>query len=112
MAALLALNSLSLNIGRAAVPTQRAATPSMAVGLLFSTTTGNTENVAGYVAAKTGLEAQDIGDLDGAAVAAFDGTHAVAQTRGLLALCSVLLARRTSLCSDLPDASEPSRAKA
>mgnify|MGYP006095148323 CR=1 FL=1 len=34
---------------------------------------GNTETVAGYVAAKTGLEAVDIGDLDGAGVAAFDG---------------------------------------
>ena len=35
--------------------------------------TGNTETVAGYIAAKTGLEMVDIGDLDGAGVAAFDG---------------------------------------
>ena len=45
----------------------------MSVGLLYSTTTGNTETVAGYIAAKTGLSEQDIGDLDGAAVAAYDG---------------------------------------
>merc|ERR1740127_108050 len=38
-----------------------------------SATPGNTETVAGYVAAKTGLEAQCIDDLDGAAVAGFDG---------------------------------------
>merc|ERR1711968_419136 len=45
----------------------------MDVGLVYSTTTGNTETVAGYISAKTGLEAVDIGDLDGAGVAAFDG---------------------------------------
>merc|ERR1719428_2476121 len=50
----------------------RSADPQMAVGLIYSTTTGNTETVAGYIAAKTGLEAVDIGDLDGAGVAAFD----------------------------------------
>merc|ERR1712078_588032 len=51
----------------------RAEAPRMAVGLVYSTTTGNTETVAGYIAAKTGLEPVDIGDLDGAGVAAFDG---------------------------------------
>merc|ERR1719388_708690 len=45
----------------------------MAVGLIYSTTTGNTETVAGYIADVTGLEAVDIADLDGDAVAAFDG---------------------------------------
>merc|ERR1711990_894769 len=45
----------------------------MEVGLLYSTTTGNTEAVAGYIAAATGLTEQDIGDVDGAGVAAFDG---------------------------------------
>jgi len=45
----------------------------MACGLLYSTTTGNTETVAGYVAAATGLSEQDIGDVDGATVAGFDG---------------------------------------
>merc|ERR1719159_1669395 len=51
----------------------RAGAPQMGVGLIYSTTTGNTETVAGYITAKTGIEAVDIGDLDGAGVAAFDG---------------------------------------
>merc|ERR1712078_83295 len=51
----------------------RAQAPQMAVGLIYSTTTGNTETVAGYIAAKTGLEMVDIGDLDGDSVAAYDG---------------------------------------
>merc|ERR1711968_292492 len=51
----------------------RTAAPKMAVGLIYSTTTGNTETVAGYIAAKTGLDMVDIADLDGAGVAAFDG---------------------------------------
>jgi flavodoxin I len=51
----------------------RAAAPQMAVGVIYSTTTGNTETVAGYITAKTGIEAVDIGDLDGAGVAEFDG---------------------------------------
>merc|ERR1711924_495151 len=38
-----------------------------------STSTGNTETVAGYLAAESGLEAVMIDDLDGAGVAAFDG---------------------------------------
>merc|ERR1740139_1231660 len=45
----------------------------MAVGLVYSTTTGNTETVAGYIAEETGLSAVDIADLTGEAVAAFDG---------------------------------------
>jgi flavodoxin I len=51
----------------------RAGDAKMGVGLLYSTTTGNTETVAGYVAAATGLEAVDIGDCDGDTVAGFDG---------------------------------------
>merc|ERR1712078_791652 len=51
----------------------RAQAPRMEVGLVYSTTTGNTETVAGYIAAKTGLEMVDIGDLDGATVAGYDG---------------------------------------
>merc|ERR1719299_75372 len=42
----------------------RASTPEMKAALLFSTTTGNTETAAGYIAAATGLEATDIGDVD------------------------------------------------
>jgi|ERR1719217_311762 len=66
--------SSALTLG--AAPTMsvaRAGVPKMEVGLIYSTTTGNTETVAGYLAAKTGLTEQDIGDLDGAAVAAYDG---------------------------------------
>merc|ERR1719181_923168 len=64
---------LALNVGVRPAVQMRATTPNMAVGLVYSTTTGNTETVAGYVSAKTGLDAVDIGDLDGASVAAFDG---------------------------------------
>merc|ERR1719450_2114473 len=46
--------------GRAA----RASTPEMKAALLYSTTTGNTETAAGYIAEATGLEAVDIGDVD------------------------------------------------
>jgi len=46
-----------------AVPA-RAGSPEMKAALLFSTTTGNTETAAGYIAAETGLEAVDIGDAD------------------------------------------------
>merc|ERR1719181_1765694 len=64
---------LALNVGVRPAVQMRAAVPQMAVGLVYSTTTGNTETVAGYISAKTGLDAVDIGDLDGAGVAAFDG---------------------------------------
>merc|ERR1719237_1266551 len=57
----------------AARSVERAAAPSMAVGLVYSTTTGNTETVAGYIAEATGLSAVDIADLTGEGVAAFDG---------------------------------------
>merc|ERR1719333_488031 len=40
----------------------RAGSPEMKAMLLYSTTTGNTETAAGYIAAATGLEATDIGD--------------------------------------------------
>jgi len=40
--------------------------------LLYSTTTGNTETVAGYIADATGLEATDIGDADPASMAECD----------------------------------------
>merc|ERR1719426_530630 len=70
--ALVACSALSVAPMRSAA-VARAEAPRMAVGLIYSTTTGNTETVAGYITAKTGLEAVDIGDLDGAGVAAFDG---------------------------------------
>merc|ERR1719299_360712 len=42
----------------------RATTPEMKAALLYSTTTGNTETAAGYIADATGLTAVDIGDVD------------------------------------------------
>jgi len=42
----------------------RASTPEMKAALLYSTTTGNTETAAGYIAAATGLDAVDIGDVE------------------------------------------------
>merc|ERR1719451_79337 len=68
-------SSAALSIGamRPTNAVSRAAAPQMGVGLLYSTTTGNSETVAGYVADKTGLEAVDIGDLSGDDVAGFDG---------------------------------------
>ena len=54
----------------------RATAPEMGVGLVYSTTTGNTETVAGYIAEATGLEMTDIADLSGDDVAAFDGARA------------------------------------
>ena len=50
----------------------RATDVTMGVGLVYSTTTGNTETVAGYISAKTGIEAQDIDDV-GTSIADFDG---------------------------------------
>merc|ERR1719469_1189186 len=46
---------------------------SMSNGLYYSTSTGNTETVAGYISAATGIELEDIGDVDDAAVAGHDG---------------------------------------
>merc|ERR1719379_2071973 len=42
----------------------RASTPEMKAALLYSTTTGNTETAAGYIADATGLTAVDIGDVE------------------------------------------------
>merc|ERR1711972_590948 len=44
-----------------------------AVGLFFGTQTGKTEEVAGMVGASTGLEAQEIGDVEAADLTGFDG---------------------------------------
>merc|ERR1719316_1550387 len=65
-------NAYSIGMTRA-VPAMRSGDAQMAVGLLYSTTTGNTEAVAGYIAEATGLEATDIADVDGATVAGYDG---------------------------------------
>ena len=42
------------------------------VGIYFSTSTGNTETVAGYISEAAGLEAVDIGDATDAEVAGLD----------------------------------------
>jgi len=47
--------------------------PHMSVGLYFSTTTGNTETIAGYIAEKTGIsDGMDIADADASDVAKHD----------------------------------------
>jgi flavodoxin I len=48
--------------------TPRTTTPEMKAALLYSTTTGNTETAAGYIAEATGLEAVDIADVDVATI--------------------------------------------
>merc|ERR1719271_1128832 len=68
-----AVLGLNMNAPMRSSVVARASTPQMAVGLIYSTTTGNTETFAGYISAATGLDAVDIGDLDGEGVAAFDG---------------------------------------
>merc|ERR1712190_570473 len=44
-----------------------------AVGLLYSTQTGNTETVAGIIAEAAGIEATPIDDIDAADLAGYDG---------------------------------------
>ena len=73
MLSLIAASTNGLMVGAGARGAVRAPSAQMGVGLIYSTTTGNTEVVAGYVAAETGLEMVDIGDLDGATVGGFDG---------------------------------------
>jgi flavodoxin I len=51
----------------------RASSLDMKVGLIYSTTTGNTETVAGYVEAATGATMTDIGDCSPDDLMAFDG---------------------------------------
>jgi len=52
----------------------RAASPQMSVGLYYSTSTGNTETVAGYIADKAGIEDwKDIADADEAEIMGHDG---------------------------------------
>jgi len=53
---------IGAKMGQKSTPKRRAPSPEMKAALLFSTSTGNTETAAGYIAAETGLEAVDIGD--------------------------------------------------
>merc|ERR1712087_1010195 len=50
------------------------------VGLIYSTTTGNTETVAGYIGSATGLEMVDIADCTTDSLMEFDGLIAGAPT--------------------------------
>jgi len=70
LSAVLALSPESLVLGsRATVPARASAT--MGVGIIYSTTTGNTETVAGYLSAEIGVDAVDIADAED--LASFDG---------------------------------------
>jgi flavodoxin I len=51
----------------------RASAARMEVGLIYSTTTGNTETVAGYIGEETGLSMVDIADCTPDAIAGFAG---------------------------------------
>jgi len=51
---------------------RRTSALQMSTGLYFSTSTGNTETVGGYVAEATGLELTDIGDADDGDVGGHD----------------------------------------
>jgi flavodoxin I len=62
-----------LLIGGAAPAPSRVVAPKMAVGLIYSTTTGNTETVAGYLEAATGLSMVDIADCGADDISGFDG---------------------------------------
>jgi len=52
---------------------RRQADCMMKVGLFYSTSTGNTETVAEYIAEEGGLEAVDVGDISPGDLAGFDG---------------------------------------
>jgi len=51
----------------------RGCTAREAVGVLFATQTGNTENVAGIIAEKAGVEAMDVGEFSAEDLAEYDG---------------------------------------
>merc|ERR1719401_2948610 len=57
----------------AAMARRKARSACEAVGLLYATQTGNTETVAGYIAAEAGVEAADVGDYGAEDLTEFDG---------------------------------------
>mmetsp|Transcript_44256 Transcript_44256/g.139466 ORF Transcript_44256/g.139466 Transcript_44256/m.139466 type:complete len:198 (+) Transcript_44256:69-662(+) len=70
LSAVLALSPETIVLGsRATVPARASA--NMGVGLVYSTTTGNTETVAGYLSAEIGVDAVDIADAED--LSSFDG---------------------------------------
>merc|ERR1719210_1350410 len=52
---------------------RRSCTARETVGLFYATQTGNTETVAGVIAAAAGVEAQDVGDIGAEDLAGYDG---------------------------------------
>jgi len=52
---------------------RRGCTAREAVGLFFATQTGNTENVAGIIAEKAGIEAMDVGEISAEDLGGYDG---------------------------------------
>jgi len=52
---------------------RRGCTAREAVGLFYSTQTGNTETVAGVIAEKAGVEAMDVGEISAEDLAGYDG---------------------------------------
>merc|ERR1719359_1717017 len=73
LAALLGVCTCFAPVPSRVTPSRSRSAVSMKVGLVYSTTTGNTENVAAYISAEVGVDAVDIGDLDDAAISEFDG---------------------------------------
>mmetsp|Transcript_36141 Transcript_36141/g.78848 ORF Transcript_36141/g.78848 Transcript_36141/m.78848 type:complete len:251 (-) Transcript_36141:132-884(-) len=55
------------------VARRQGCTAMRAVGLFFSTQTGNTESAAGAIAEATGIEAADIGDIGAEDLSGYDG---------------------------------------
>jgi len=70
-ASLIATDALTVGASVRPAAVARATTPSMGVGLFYSTTTGNTEVVAGYISEAIGVDPVDIADAED--IASYDG---------------------------------------
>merc|ERR1719330_1204410 len=68
-------NTAGTSLTRAidAAARRRGCTAREAVGLFYSTQTGNTETVAGVIAEKAGVEAMDVGEISAEDLAGYDG---------------------------------------
>ena len=67
----------AVGVSNAWVSNHKVGTPRtvlfMSNGVYYSTSTGNTETIAGYITAATGIEAEDIGDATNEEILAHDG---------------------------------------
>ena len=72
----------------------------MSVGVFYSSTTGNTETVAGYVTEACGVEAADIADAED--ITAFDGLIIGAPTWHTVSGFFSRAGRRGSICGSRP----------